>query len=491
MQEYYLAIDLGASSGRHILGCVEHGKIILEEIYRFEHVQIYKNGHVCWNVEEIYAHILKGLKICKKKGKIPKTIGIDTWAVDYVLLNKERKLCGDCVSYRDGRTVNMENLVYSHISAKELYDRTGIQKQIFNTIYQLAVQKQEHPEELEKAAYFLMLPEYLNFLLTGNIMNEYTNATSTNLVNAETKKWDYEIIKKMGFPEKIFGELKTPGAVVGELKESVVQQIGFRSTVILPATHDTACAYLAVPSMDKFGIYLSSGTWSLMGVENREAITTEESYIKNFTNEGGYEYRFRYLKNIMGLWMLQSIRRELNGVAYIERKGKECKRKAVQIGFQELSDMAKAAADFPSVVDVNDSRFLSPESMIQEIKDACKESGQKVPLTLGEVLQCVYQSLAICYAETVETLTKLTGRRYRRIHIVGGGCQDQYLNEITAKITQLPVYAGPIEGTALGNLAVQMIHDKVFETLQNAREAIACSFEIKKIDCCGILEGES
>lgn len=481
MLEYYLAIDLGASSGRHILGHIDAGKIVLEEIYRFEHVQIHKNGHDCWNVEEIYEHILKGLKICGEKGKIPKTIGIDTWAVDYVLLNSDKELCCTCVSYRDTRTAYMDDKVHSYISSEELYSRTGIQKQVFNTIYQLTAQKEEHPEELEKAAYFLMLPEYINFRLTGNIMNEYTNATSTNLVNARTKKWDYEIIQKLGFPKKLFGELKMPGTVVGELTENVRKEVGFNSTVILPATHDTACAYLAVPAKDENGVYLSSGTWSLLGVENRQPITSEESYVQNFTNEGGYEYRFRYLKNIMGLWMIQSIRRELNGVDYIEGKGAERQRKTVQIGFKELSDMAKTAVSFQSIVDVNDNRFLSPESMIQEVKDACRESGQSVPRNLGEVIQCVYRSLAKCYAEAVGTLTKLTGRSYHRIHIVGGGCQDQYLNEMAAKATGLPVYAGPVEGTALGNLVIQMIHARVFENLQEAREAIAHSFEIKKI----------
>lgn len=481
MREYYLAIDLGAYSGRHILGYIDAGKIVLEEIYRFEHVQIHKNGHDCWNIEEIYEHILKGLKICGEKGKIPKTIGIDTWAVDYVLLNDKKELCGTCVSYRDARTAEMDDKVHSYISSKELYSRTGIQKQIFNTIYQLTAQKEEHPEELKKAAYFLMLPDYMNFRLTGNIMNEYTNATSTNLVDARTKNWDYEIIQKLGFPRKLFGELKMPGTVVGELTESVKEKVGFNSTVILPATHDTACAYLAVPVEDENGVYLSSGTWSLLGVENREPITSEESYMQNFTNEGGYEYRFRYLKNIMGLWMIQSIRREMNGVNYVEGRGTERQKKTVQIEFKELSDLARKAVSFKSIVDVNDSRFLSPESMIQEIKDACKEGGQPVPKNLGEVMQCVYQSLAKCYAETIQILEELTGKSYRRIHIVGGGCQEQYLNEITAETTGLPVYAGPVEGTALGNLIIQMIQANVFGNLKEAREAIAHSFEIKKI----------
>lgn len=482
MPDYYLAIDLGASSGRHILGHMENGKIILEEIYRFDNIQVRKNGHDCWNIEEIYLNILGGLRACREEGKIPKTIAIDTWAVDYVLLDEKKQLCCDCVAYRDARTEKMDENVYQLISPEELYRRTGIQKQIFNTIYQMAAQKEEKPEELTRAAHFLMVPEYLNFRLTGEIVNEYTNATSTNLVNTEMKTWDYELIRKLGFPERIFGELAMPGTVVGELTESVQKIVGFNSTVVLSATHDTGSAYLAVPARDDHAVYLSSGTWSLLGVENKKPITTEESRLQNFTNEGGYEYRFRYLKNIMGLWMIQSIRRELNGVDYVEGKGTARQKNQVQVGFGELSDAARRAEYFKSIVDVNDNRFLSPESMIQEIKNACGESGQPVPQNVGELMQCVYRSLAGCYADAVKILTALTGKQYTSINIVGGGCQDNYLNEMTAKAAGLPVYAGPVEGTALGNLMVQMIHDQVFMDLQDARDVIRRSFEIREIN---------
>lgn len=478
MYTYYLAIDIGASSGRHILGHVENGKIILEEIYRFDNIQVRKNGHDCWNIEELYQNILSGLKACAEVGKIPVTIGIDTWAVDYVLLDEKKQLCCDPVAYRDGRTAGMDERVSELISPEKLYERTGIQKQIFNTIYQLMAEKEEHPEHLARASYFLMIPEYLNFRLTGKMMNEYTNATSTNLVCAAEKTWDRDLIKQLGIPTELFGELAVPGTVVGELTEDVQKTVGFNSTVILPATHDTGSAYLAVPARDDQAVYLSSGTWSLLGVENKEPITTEASRLQNFTNEGGYDYRFRYLKNIMGLWMIQSIRRELNGVNYVEGKGEARQKSAVQIGFGELSDAARNASDFHSIVDVNDDRFLSPESMIQEIKNACADSGQPVPETTGELMQCVYLSLSKCYADAIETLSGLTGKTYTSINIVGGGCQDRYLNEMTAKATGLPVFAGPVEGTALGNLMVQMIHEGEFADLNGAREAIRESFDI-------------
>ena len=479
MPTYYLAIDLGASSGRHILGHVENGKIILEEMYRFDNIQIRKNGCDCWNLEELYLNILGGLKACAEAGKIPSYIGIDTWAVDYVLLDESEQLCSDAVAYRDKRTEGMDETVMQTFSPQALYERTGIQKQIFNTIYQLIAQKEYHPEELSQAKHFLMIPDYLNFRLTGKMVNEYTNASSTNLVNAYTKTWDMNLIEQLGLPTEIFKPLQMPGTIIGDLTKSVQETVGFNCKVILPATHDTGSAFLAVPARDDNAVYLSSGTWSLLGVENKEPITTEESRKHNFTNEGGYAYRFRYLKNIMGLWMIQSIRRELNGVNYVEGKGNQQQRAAVQIGFGELSDMARNASDFHSIVDVNDDRFLAPDSMIREIKSACMDSGQIPPKNIGEVMQCVYLSLSKCYADTIQTLSKLTGKTYTSINIVGGGCQDNYLNEMTARATGLPVYAGPIEGTALGNLLVQMMQAGEFENLQQARNAIKDSFHIR------------
>ena len=287
MQQYYLAIDIGASSGRHILGSVQDGKIILEEIYRFDNKQVHKDGHDCWDMENLWNGVLGGIKACKSVGKIPATIGIDTWAVDYVLLDKEDRLIGDAVAYRDGRTEGMDAVVEQMIPATELYARTGIQKQMFNTIYQLTALKREHPEQLENAGSLLMIPDYFNFLLTGVKKQEYTNATSTNLVNARDKEWDLELIERLGLPTGLFGKLSMPGTVVGQLSEEIQKAVGFNATVILPATHDTGSAFLAVPAKDENAAYLSSGTWSLLGVENAEPITTEASRQQNFTNEGG------------------------------------------------------------------------------------------------------------------------------------------------------------------------------------------------------------
>lgn len=453
MSSYYLAVDIGASSGRHILGCVKDGKLVLEEVYRFDNRQVRRNGHDCWDLERLWDGILDGLKACKARGKIPQTIGIDTWAVDFVLLDRRGELIGDAVSYRDGRTAGMDGVVEQQVPPDFLYGRTGIQKQIFNTIYQLAALRVQNPEQLAAAENLLMIPDYLNYRLTGVKKQEYTNATSTNLVNARDKAWDMTLIEKLGFPPRLFGPLSMPGTVVGELTSEIQKEVGFNAIVVLPATHDTGSAFLAVPAKDENAVYLSSGTWSLLGVENEEPILTEASRLQNFTNEGGAWYRFRFLKNIMGLWMIQSIRRELNGESYVEGR-KSPYATGRRWSFPDLIVEAEGAADFSSVVDANDGSFLSPESMIDAVKTYCISTGQKVPGTVGEVMQCVYRSLAKCYRDAIEDLSRLTGKRYTSINIVGGGCQDMYLNQMTANAVGLPVYAGPVEGTAIGNLKV-------------------------------------
>lgn len=480
MHRYYLAIDIGASSGRHILGHVECGRLVLEEIYRFDNLQVRRNGHDCWDLENLWDGILSGLKVCKQIGKISDTVGIDTWGVDFVLLDKDDCLLGDGVAYRDSRTEGMKEIVNRFIPEEALYGRTGIQYQPFNTIYQLMALKREHPEQLDRAEWMLMIPEYFHFLLTGVKQNEYTNASSTNLLDAAGKCWDLATIERLGFPVRIFHPLAMPGTKLGNLKPEIRELLGFDTTVMLPATHDTGSAFLAVPARDDNAVYLSSGTWSLLGVENEVPVTTVESMRQNFTNEGGAWYRYRYLKNIMGLWMIQSVRRELNGVAYVQ--GKERKNAdGKQWSFPDLIEEARKCEDFSSVVDVNRECFLSPESMIDAIRDECARTGQQVPETVGQTMQCVYSSLSMCYRDAITSLEKLTGKRYTSINIVGGGCQDTYLNYRTAVATGLPVFAGPVEGTAIGNLIVQMIDAGEIESLQAARNMIHRSFAIKEV----------
>ena len=463
MQQYYLAIDIGASSGRHILGSVQDGKIVLEEIHRFPNGMSEKNGHRCWDADKLFQEILTGMKKCKELGKIPVSVGIDTWAVDFVLLNEKDERIGDAVGYRDSRTEGMDEEVYRIIPEEELYGRTGIQKQIFNTIYQLMAVKKQNPEQLEQAKTFLMIPDYFHFLLSGVKAVEYTNASTTQLVSPDTFDWDKELMERLGYPTDIFPEIVKPGTVLGNLTEEIATQVGYSCKVVAPATHDTGSAVLAVPASDSDFLYISSGTWSLMGVERRSADCSHESKVRNFTNEGGYERRFRYLKNIMGLWMIQSVKKELND----------------QYSFAELCNLA-AKADFSSRVDVNDASFLAPENMIAAVQEMCRKTGQAVPETPGEIASCIYQSLADSYRETVQEIEEMSGRTYSRIHIVGGGSNAVYLNELTAKATGKEVYAGPGEATAIGNLAAQMLQDGVYSSVEEVRTAIGVSFDMKK-----------
>lgn len=467
----YLAIDIGASSGRHILGTVRVGKIHLEEVYRFINGQVRKNGHDCWDIAKLVESVKAGIDAAASKCAID-SIGIDTWGVDFVLLDENGGLCSDAVAYRDARTAGADAEIEASVMPfAELYARCGIQKTSFNTIYQLWALKKEHPEQLEKAAHFLTIPEYLNYALTGNIVHEYTDSSTTSLLDAAKKTWDFDLIGRLGLPKRIFGKLEMPGTTVGEYK-------GMK--VVLPAMHDTGSAYLAVPARDDRAVYLSSGTWSLLGVENDAPITTAASREANFTNEGGAWGRYRFLKNIMGLWMIQSIRRELNGVKYVEGRETDVTASALtglgdykkghEYSFGELSDMARGNA-YDAIVDVNDQRFLNPASMIGEVSAAAAEKGRP-PASVGELMQCVYRSLAFCYASAIKNLSAITGRSYTSINIVGGGCQDKYLNELTAEATGLEVFAGPIEGTAIGNLIVQMIAGGEFAGLAEARKAI-------------------
>lgn len=467
----YLAVDIGASSGRHILGRVAEGKIVLKEAFRFTNSQLRRNGHDCWDIERLVESVKAGIDAAMAKTEIS-SIGIDTWGVDFVLLDERGDLVGDAVAYRDARTAGApEEIEASVMTFAELYSRTGIQKASYNTIYQLWALKKEHPEQLERAAYFLTVPEYINYRLTGKIVHEYTDSSTTSLLDAEKKSWDFDLIEKLGLPTGIFGALAMPGATVGEYR-------GVK--VVLPAMHDTGSAYLAVPARDDKAVYLSSGTWSLLGVENDHAITTPESCAANFTNEGGAWGRYRYLRNIMGLWMVQSIRRELNGVSYVEGREGDASKAALarlsdyepgkEYSFATLEALARASS-FGGTVDVNDQRFMNPASMVGEVIAAASAKGA-APATVGELVQCVYKSLAKCYADSIASLSKLTGKVYTSLNIVGGGSQDGYLNELTAEATGLEVVAGPTEGTAIGNLIVQMVAAGEFADLASARKAI-------------------
>ena len=460
--KYYLAVDIGASSGRHILAHINDGKIELEEIYRFPNGMKDVDGEKLWDVPGLFGHIKAGMKKCAELGKIPCSLGIDTWAVDYVLLDKEDQIIGKTYGYRDSRIKGMDEEVYKIIPEKDLYARTGIQKQSFNTIYQLMAVKKQHPEELEAAQTMLMIPDYFHFLLTGKKVQEYTNASTTQLVDPVSKDWDDELIEALGYPRSILQEIVLPGYVIGDLTEEIQEEVGFNCKVVLPPTHDTASAVVAVPAIKDDTLYISSGTWSLMGTEIKEAICTEESRQKNLTNEGGFDYRFRYLKNIMGMWMINSAKAEIAG----------------GLGFVEICDSASKET-IPSLVPVNDDRFLAPKSMVDEVKACCEESGQQVPEGIAQVAAVIYNSLAKCYADTADEIEAMTGKKYVSINIVGGGSNADYLNRLTAKASGRIVYTGPSEATAIGNIAVQAIAAGELADLADARKCIFDSFPIR------------
>lgn len=454
MHTYYLAIDIGASSGRHILSHIENEKLVLEEIYRFENNLVKSKDGLVWNIENLFSNVLNGIKKCKEIGKIPKSIAIDTWGVDYVLLDENKQEIKPCYCYRDSRTNAVVDEVESLVSPARLYEKTGIQKQNFNTIYQLYADKKSG--RLHNAKYFLMMPEYLSFKLTGEIKNEYTNATTTGLVNAKAKTWDTDIIYALGLTEVLLPPLSLPSSLVGELSDDIQKAVGFNSTVLFAPSHDTASAVCACPMADN-DLYISSGTWSLIGTEITEPILNDNARKLNFTNEGGIDYRFRFLKNYMGMWLFQNIRRNLNK----------------SMTYDEMMELAKSSNSY-KYFDVNDSTLVAPKNMIDAIGKLIGSND------LGLILNSAYHSLAKSYSEAVTEIEAVTGKQFDAIHIVGGGCQDKYLNALTRDYTGKSVTAGPVEATATGNIVSQIMHDKKI-SLAAARDLIKNSFDITVI----------
>ena len=454
---YSLAVDIGASSGRHILGWLESGILKQQEVYRFENNITNQNGTLVWDIGHLVAEVKAGLKACGALGKIPCTVAIDTWGVDYVLLDKNKKEIMPVISYRDSRTNGIPEEIDKIIPREELYKRTGIQPINFNTIYQLYCDKKSG--KLDKAAHFLMIPEYLSFKLTGVIKNEYTNATTGATVNAVTRERDTELLNMLGIKTDIFAELSLPTTVVGNLSDEVKNEVGFDTTVIFCPSHDTASAVAACPVGDN-GVYISSGTWSLIGTENKEPILNAEAMNGGFTNEGGINYRYRFLENIMGMWLFQNIRRNLDK----------------KYSYDEMMNMAMES-DFKELINPNSPEFTAPENMIEAIR---KYLG-KPELPIGDVLNSVYNSLANSYNEAVKTIERVSGKQIDLINIIGGGSKDSYLNKLTKEYTGKKVLAGPTEATAIGNLIAQFMYLDNDFTLEKARETVKKSFSIVEV----------
>lgn len=424
MIDYCLAVDIGASSGRHIVGWLEDGVMKTKEVYRFENGVAPLDGHLTWDIARLEREVRQGIDAALDAFPRIISLSIDTWGVDYVLLRGDEPLL-PCYAYRDSRTKAAIPQVHGLIPFEELYARTGIQFQPFNTVYQMYADKLAG--RLEGVTGYLMMPEYLMWRLCGVKAHEYTEATTTGLVNAAAGRFDREIISRLGLPEMIFGGLSQPGTLLGEYK-------GIK--VVLCPTHDTASAVEGIP-MDDQGLFLSSGTWSLLGAKLPAPITTPDSMRANFSNEGGVGY-IRYLKNIMGMWMVNRLREELC-------PGEDFS--AIVSGAQESS--------YDGLVDVNSQDFMAPSSMSGAVRDALAAGGYDCPSAPGDYFRCAYRSLAKCYGGTVRELLRLTGARCRRLYIVGGGAKNMYLNRLTEEETGLEVAALPLEATSLGNLKCQ------------------------------------
>ena len=455
---YYLAIDIGASSGRHILGELKGDFLETTEIYRFENGFKEENGTLIWDIEKLSGDVIAGIKECKALGKIPETVSIDTWGVDYVLFDNEGKEILPCVSYRDSRTASAVEEVFSVVSQEELYTATGIQTQPYNTIFQLWCDKKSG--KLEKASRLLMMPEYLSYRLTGVMKNEYTNASTTGLVNAENKIIDKDICARLGIDANIFGELNLPSSYIGNFSEEIKNEVGFDAKVVFCPSHDTASAVAACP-IDENSVFISSGTWSLVGTENLYPVTTKEAMAANFSNEGGINYRFRFLKNIMGMWLFQNIRKNLDK----------------KYTYDEMMQMAMDS-DYDKLIDPTNDCFLAPENMVEAIREYLGEP----ELPIGDVLKSVYISLAASYNKTVEEIERVAGKKVDRVAIVGGGSKDKYLNKLTKEYTGKRVTVGPTEGTAIGNLISQLMFTNSEIDLNKAREIIKNTFSITEVE---------
>ncbi len=458
---YYLAIDIGASSGRHIVAHLEKGKMITEEIYRFQNgpeemVGYDGEKHLVWTHERLFGEILNGLKKAKEIGKIPYSVGIDTWGVDYALLDENDKAIGGTYCYRDSRTEKTIPEVHEKIAFEKLFEKTGIAFATFNTVYQLLDDVKSG--RMAKAKSFLMLPDYFHFRLTGVKKQEYTNATTTGMVNAKTHQWDEEILETLGYKKELFGELSQPGTEVGEFSDEVAEFVGYKAKVVLPATHDTGSAVLSAP-LEGQTPYISSGTWSLLGVEQTTAQTSKSALDAGYSNEGSVNNSFRLQINIMGLWMIQQVRHELDD----------------KYSFVELADMARANP-VDDEINVNDQKFLAPESMIDAINETV---GRKLPV--GEMAYVIYNNLARYYDASLKALEGVTGEKYETLNIIGGGSKNALLNELTKQYTGKRIITGPAEGTAIGNLMMQMVGAGELESVQEGRNVIKNSFDITEI----------
>jgi len=457
----YLAVDLGAGSGRVLAGEFDGNRIELHELNRFDNIGLQLPSGVHCNIPQLYQNVLEGLRIAADKyGDSVVSIGIDTWGVDYGLFDKDGRLLGLPYNYRDSRTDGMMEKAFEQVSKEEIYKKTGVPSLFFNSLYQLLSEVESRSPALEHAEDLLFIPDLLGFWLTGNKVQERSFASTTQLYNPTKKDWDYELIEKLGLPKRLFKKITDPGTVLGGLNEKVAERTGLNDVnVITVAGHDTASAVAAVPSQAETPAYLSSGTWSLLGLELPSPMISEQSLADGFTNEIGVNNTVRFLNNICGLWLIQESKR------YWRAGGED-------VPYSKMASFAAEATPFRSLINPDDQRFVEADRMPEKIQAFCHETGQPIPETKGEIIRCIYESLALRYATVWEKLIRYTEHKPTMLHIVGGGCQDKLLNQFAANSIGVTVAACPVEATGLGNILVQMLANGDIKDISEGREVI-------------------
>ncbi len=465
--QHFLAVDLGATSGRTIIGTLKNGKINLEELTRFDNAIIETGGHFYWDIFALYNEIIKALKLVKRQNIPITSIGIDTWGVDFVYIGKDGGILRNPACYRDPHTDGMmDDYFQKVINRKEVYGKTGIQFMNFNSLFQLYTMKKAGNSAFENADKILFMPDCLSYMLTGKAVTEYTIASTSQMLNPKTKDLDNDLLASIGLGRDKFGEMANPGTIIGTLTDEIQKMTGLGAIpVVAVAGHDTASAVAAVPAASKEFAYLSSGTWSLMGIETPEAIINDESYEKNFTNEGGIEGTTRFLKNICGMWLYERCRKEWTDAP------------ATHLEIQIESMKIPA---FQSIINPDDPCFANPEDMEKTIQDYCERTGQRIPHGYAEVSRCIFDSLALRYREVFAWLKDFASFNINTLHIIGGGSKNEYLDQMTADSLNIEVLAGPQEGTALGNIMIQAKAAGVVSDIWEMRKIIADSIDLKR-----------
>ena len=474
-KKYFFAVDLGATSGRTIIGSLSDGKFDLEELTRFDNNLIETGGHFYWDIYALYYEIIKGLKLVAQRNIPIQSIGIDTWGCDFVYVGKDGAILRNPMAYRDPHTFGMmEKYFDEKVSKEKVYEKTGIQFMNFNSLFQIYAMRKAGNVALENADKVLFIPDALSYMLTGKAICEYTVASTSQILNPMTKDLDEELVESLGLKRSQFGEITSPATIIGTLTKEVQKMTGLTAIpVIAVAGHDTASAVAAVPAKNEEFAYLSSGTWSLMGIETKEAIINDRSFDLNFTNEGGIDGTTRFLKNICGMWIYERCRKEWKDAAAANNSDMEA------LSHSALIAEAMKQPAFQSIINSDDAVFANPSSMVDAIQGYCEKTGQYVPKTYGEICRCIFESLALRYRQIFTWLKEFANFDIHVLHIIGGGSLNAYLNQFTANSCGVTVLAGPQEGTAIGNIMLQAKASGAVKDIWEMRQIIANSLELK------------